>query len=170
VAAGRANDAPGRPQTRSARRSCDDARAHRLGEGTPSRGGDPRLGALRDPAGTRRTLAVVFEHGELRLTANGLPIFDRIFLGPEEGSFIALRWRLALRGAAFIGEAGAAALADSLRRLRRTNNAELRRQAEVAGGYVLAHGAAIVRNEMALEAALDVAYGLTDAERGIITK
>ena len=49
-------------------------------------------------------LAVVLGQGELRLTANSLPVFDRIFLGPGEDSFIALQWRIALRDRTFVGE------------------------------------------------------------------
>ncbi|MDO9501365.1 MAG: Eco57I restriction-modification methylase domain-containing protein [Falsiroseomonas sp.] len=119
--------------------------------------------------GTDARLAVAFEQGELRITANGMPVFDRIFLSPEEGSFIALQWRLALRGAQFIGEAGAAALADGLRRVARTDNGELRRQAQSAGTRVLHYEQAIARNEAALEELLDTAYRLSPEEKRIIT-
>jgi hypothetical protein len=114
------------------------------------------------------TLSVAFEQGELRLTANGMPVFDRIFLEDEEGPFFAAQWRLALRGRRFVGEPGAAALANALRRIARTDNTALQRQVIALVGRVLAYDAAIARNDALLEAALDAAYGLTAAERAVI--
>ena len=113
-------------------------------------------------------LAVAWEGGELRLSADGMPVFDRIFLPPADGPFIALQWRLALRGRAFMGEGGAKALAAALRAIRRTANPELARQAIAAGDRVLAYDAAIARNDAATEDALDRAYGLTLAEMAVL--
>lgn len=118
--------------------------------------------------GPGAALSVVFERGELRLTANGMPVFDHIFLDDAEGRFIAAQWRLALRGRSFVGEAGAAALAAMLRKIARTDNAALRDQAAALTGRVLAYDAAIARNDALLEAALDVAYALTPEERAVI--
>jgi hypothetical protein len=114
------------------------------------------------------TLAVAFETGELRLTAHGLPVLDRIFLDAEEGAFIAAQWRLALRHKTFVGEPGAAALAATLRRVARTDHGALRRQAVAQATRVLAYDAAIARAEARLEEALDRAYGLTPEERAVI--
>lgn len=113
-------------------------------------------------------LAVAWADGELRLTAGGMPVFDRIFLPPADGPFIALQWRMALRGRSFLGEDGAAALAAALRAVRRTANPALAAQAVAAGERVLAYDAAIARNEAAMDAMLDAAYGLTAAERTVI--
>jgi hypothetical protein len=99
-----------------------------------------------------------------------MPVFDRIFLSPADGLFVALQWRLALRGRSFAGEAGASALAAALRQVARSDNAELVRQATEAGARVLAYDSAISRNEERLEAELDSAYGLTAQEKAVLDR
>ena len=114
------------------------------------------------------TLAVVFEHGELRLTANGIPVFDHIFMNAGVGPFVALQWRLAIRENTFIGEAGTKTLCSVLRRLRVTENTELRQQAQAVATRVFAYDLAIQRNDTAMQVQLDAAYALTPAEHDII--
>lgn len=113
-------------------------------------------------------LSVVFKDGELRLMADGMPVFDRIFLNADDGPFIALRWRLALRGRRFVGQPGAEALMQALLMVRRTGNSALREQAEAAGRRVLAYDAAIARNDAAMEAVLSTAYAPTENEKALI--
>jgi hypothetical protein len=37
-------------------------------------------------------LLCAFKDGELSLRASGLPVFDRIFVNPQEGEFLLLQW------------------------------------------------------------------------------
>ncbi|MBY0332554.1 MAG: Eco57I restriction-modification methylase domain-containing protein [Acetobacteraceae bacterium] len=115
-------------------------------------------------------LTVAFEGGELRLNANGMPLLDRIFLDAADGPFIALQWRLALRGRNFVGMAGAEALLRRLPSVRRSANPDLRAQAIGAGERVLRYDAAIALNALRMETALEAAYGLTPDERVVISQ
>ena len=113
---------------------------------------------------------VVFAGGELRLLADGMPVFDKIFLSPPDGPFIALQWRLALRGAAFVGKEGADALAAAMCQIARTGEGEVSRQALEAGTRLLSYDAAIARNEAALEDTLGAAYALTAQEKAVLAR
>ncbi|MCA3424503.1 MAG: Eco57I restriction-modification methylase domain-containing protein [Roseomonas sp.] len=113
-------------------------------------------------------LRCFFKDGELSLRASGLPVFDRIFVNPDEGEFLLLQWQLALRGKSFSGREGAQALFEALRKLRHSDNAALRDQAVIAGRRLFAYDAMIAKNESGLEAALFTAYALTENEKAVI--
>jgi hypothetical protein len=113
-------------------------------------------------------LLCAFRDGELSLRASGLPVFDRVFVDEQEGEFLLLQWRLALRGQRFSGREGAQALFEALRKLRHSDNAALRDQAVIAGRRLFAYDDMIAKNEAQLEAALFTAYALTDNEKGVI--
>ena len=112
----------------------------------------------------RAALSVGFEQGELRLNAGQEPVFDHIFIDDDQGPFIALQWRLKLRGR----RESAATLAHGLCLLRRSENAALRDQALAAGRWLFRYDAMVARNERDLDAALAAAYALTPAEQAMI--
>lgn len=113
-------------------------------------------------------IVCAFRDGELSLRASGLPVFDRIFVNPQEGEFLLLQWQLALRGRQFSGREGAQALFEALRQIRHSDNAALRDQAVAAGGRLFAYDRMIAKNDARLEAALFTAYALTDKEKEVI--
>lgn len=129
-----------------------------------------RQEALAEALAPARTLSVDAVHGELRLLADGTPVFDGVFVPEPEAPFLAAQWRQALRLLPAAEAPDARRLVRALLALRRTDNAALRDQVVALDADIARLDADIAIAEYEMNDLVYRLYALTPEEREMVER
>lgn len=115
-----------------------------------------------------KALTAHFHGGQLRVLAGDTPIVDRIFVGANDGPFIAALWQRSLQHLSSSAKLDAARLVDVLRRLYHSENGELRQQVLDLQNQVNTLTAEIEVSERIMNEEVSRLYNLSESERQLI--
>ena len=109
-----------------------------------------------------------FERGELKVTADGAPLFAGIFVGDDEGPFIEAQWNAVLDAFYPTGKEPGKKLANALRKLIVTDNEALKDQIIDLQTCINDIDSQIADAEIEMNETLYKLYRLTKAERRLV--
>ena len=113
-------------------------------------------------------MAAQFDNGELSFCIDGVPVVEHIFLGDEEGQFIATQWKILASTFSVTATTDGRKLCATLRKLGDTNNPAVIQQLIDLQEELSALDTEIAGSEQELNTLLYELYGLSPAETRLV--